>query len=183
MIEFHVILIIFTLSLFSFFEIIVFNEEILLTLCFLCFLFYLFNNVADSVFDSFEQRASKFEADLLESFNMSKILVTAEFNVYLKQKMFTNQYVILMLSLLKFLVQSIIVLENKPQWLFFQICLTKFNELLLTSRSYFSNFQKTCIIFILYSQLLKKSTNDLTFLTNNIKSSKKLALLKFICLI
>ena len=115
MIEFHVILIIFSLAFFSFFEIIVFNEEILLTLCFLCFLFYLFNNVSDSVFDSFEQRASKFEADLLESFNMSKILITNDFNTYLKQKMFTNQYIILMLSLLKFLVKSIIVLENKPQ--------------------------------------------------------------------
>ena len=114
MVQFYIILTIFTLSLLSFFEIIVFNEEILLTLCFLCFLFYVFNTLSDSIFSSFEQRASKFEDDLLSSFTVSKSALISDFSSYIKLRMYMDQITILMLSLLNFLSKSITLLAYKP---------------------------------------------------------------------
>ena len=106
MVELHIILSIFLLCLLSFFEIIVFNEEILLTLCFLSFLFYCFNTLSDSVLSSFEARAAKFEDDLLLSFSTTKLSLISDFNTYSKLQSFTNQFTILMFSLTKFLSQS-----------------------------------------------------------------------------
>lgn len=62
---------IFSLILFSLLcviEVIVFDEEILLALCFFCFIFFMFNNVGGSIFDTLTARATKFEEDLLVSF-------------------------------------------------------------------------------------------------------------------
>ena len=114
MVELHVILTIFLLSILSFFDFIVFNEEILLALCFLSFLFYCFNTLSDSVFSSFEARALKFEQDLLLSFNITKLSLTNEFNSYLKLRSFLEQFSILMACLLKFLDQCVIFLNYKP---------------------------------------------------------------------
>jgi hypothetical protein len=114
MVELHIILGIFLVSILSFFDFIVFNEEILLALCFLSFLFYCFNTLSESVFSSFESRALKFEQDLLLSFNVSKLSLITEFNSYLKLRSFIVQFIILMASLLKFLDQCSIVLAYKP---------------------------------------------------------------------
>jgi hypothetical protein len=114
MVELHIILAIFLVSILSFFDFIVFNEEILLALCFLSFLFYCFNTLSESVFSSFESRALKFEQDLLLSFNVSKLSLITEFNSYLKLRSFIVQFIILMASLLKFLDQCSIVLAYKP---------------------------------------------------------------------
>jgi hypothetical protein len=92
--------------------------------------------------------------------------------------MFMDQITILMLSLLNFLSKSVTALAYKPNWLYFQVCLTKFNELVLLSRFYVSNFQKACVVHLLYSQILKKSAMDLSFLSKSTKSSTKYVLLK-----
>ena len=51
-----------------FFEFIVFNEEVLLTLCFLFFIFFVFNTTGNSIFNSFKDRGSKIEFDLFLGF-------------------------------------------------------------------------------------------------------------------
>jgi len=114
MIELHIILSIFLLSLLSFFDFIIFNEEILLTLCFLSFLFYCFNTLSESIFSSFESRASKFEEDLLLSFSVSKATLINDFNTHLKLQSFIDQFNILMHSIMYFLSQSLTFLEYKP---------------------------------------------------------------------
>ena len=114
MVELHIILSIFLLSLLSFFDFIIFNEEILLTLCFLSFLFYCFNTLSESVFSSFESRASKFEEDLLLSFSVSKTALINDFNTHSKLQSFMDQFLILLHSILYLLSQSLIFLEYKP---------------------------------------------------------------------
>jgi hypothetical protein len=52
----------------SFFEFIVFNDEVLLTLCFVSFVFFAYSTLNKTFFDLFEDRANKFEADLLLAF-------------------------------------------------------------------------------------------------------------------
>ena len=63
-------------SLLCFVEFIVFNEEVLLALCFFSFIFFSFNTLSDSVAESFESRALKFENDLLVSFDITKKSIT-----------------------------------------------------------------------------------------------------------
>ena len=66
-------------SLLCFVEFIVFNEEILLALCFFSFIFFSFNTLSVSVFESFESRAAKFESDLLLSFVANKQVFSTTF--------------------------------------------------------------------------------------------------------
>ena len=84
MVEINIIISLVAFCLCSFFDIIIFNEEILLALCFLAFLFYCFNTLSESIFSSFESRASQFENDLLFNFNNIKQKLILDFNVQLK---------------------------------------------------------------------------------------------------
>ena len=182
MVELHIILSIFVLSLLSFFDFIIFNEEILLTLCFLSFLFYCFNTLSESIFSSFESRASKFEEDLLLSFSASKTALINDFNTHLKSQSFIDQFTILMHAISHFLSQSLMFLEYKPTWIYYQACLSKLNELVVFNKNFINSFQKACVVQLLYSLILKKSTNDLTFLKPNLKTAKKFVELKNLCI-
>lgn len=53
---------------FSFLEIIVFNEEVLLALCFVIFVFSAYNYLNVTFFDIFSDRAKKIEEDTFENF-------------------------------------------------------------------------------------------------------------------
>jgi hypothetical protein len=182
MVETHIILAIFFLSLFSMFDIIVFNEEVLLTLCFLSFLFYCFNSLSDSIFDSFEARASKFEQDLLISFGISKDSLMQEFSTFSKLRSFVGQFSILMSCLSFFLSRCLVFLNTKPTWVYYQACVTKLGEFVLVTKKFASVFQKSCVVQLLYSLILKKSTNDLAFLTKTVTPVSKLSGLKNLCI-
>ena len=58
------------------------------------------------------------------------------------------------------------------------MCITKLNELTITNRNFISFFQKSAIVQLLYSLILKKSNNDLTFLSTTAKSISKFSELK-----
>jgi len=77
-----------------------------------------------------------------------------------------------------FLSQSLTFLEYKPTWVYYQACLSKLNELVLFNRNFINSFQKACVVQLLYSLILKKSTNDLAFLKANVKVAGKLSELK-----
>jgi hypothetical protein len=183
MFEVNLLLTIFLLCFFSIFDFIIFNEEVLLTLCFLCFLFYCFNTLSDSVFGTFESRAAKFELDLLQSFNTTKTSLVYDFNGFLSLQAFYDKFMILLLILSNFLNQCLFFLETKPSVIFYQACLTKLNELLVINKNFTSIFQKTCVIQLLYSLILKKATNDLTFLVSAKKIKTKFSSLKILCLV
>jgi len=82
----------FFFSLLCFFEIIVFNEEILLSVCFFSFIFFSFNAFGSSVFDIFQSRASKFEADLLISYNQKKQTKLLQFEACFASQSFGSQF-------------------------------------------------------------------------------------------
>ena len=178
MFEINIILSLFFFILFSFFDFIVFNEEILLTLCFLAFIFFCFNTLSETVFLIFETRALKFEEELLTTFNSSKNLLVSEFNTNLMLQFFINKFTILMVSLIHYLNVCKILLEFKSSWVFYQASLSKLNDLSLSNKKFTILFQKACVIQLLYSLILKKSNNDLTFLSYKLTVSKKLIDLK-----
>ena len=172
----------FLFCLFSFFDFIVFNEEILLALCFLSFLFYCFNTLSESVFSTFEQRAAKFEEDLLFNFTNSKNLLFADFVSNLKLQNFLTKFSILMVCLMHFLDSCFTILNWKASWICFQSIIGKLNELNKINRNFVELFQKGCVIQLLYSLILKKTKNDLSFLTISSKTTLKLVELKKLCL-
>lgn len=157
-----------------------FNEEILLTVCFLSFLFYCFNTLSDSIFASFESRAAKFEQDLLSSYNISKVSLINEFYANFHLNSFKSQFSILMLSVSYFLAQSLISLEFKSVWFYHQTCVAKLNELVAIKNNFADQLQKICVIQLLYSLILKKSTKSFKLVAGVSKSTKKLAILKIL---
>jgi hypothetical protein len=139
---------------------------------------------SDSVFNSFESRAVKFEQDLLYSFDVSKTSLINSFKMYSKRQSSTNQFTILMLSLLSFLSSCVIYLESKPAWLYYQIHIAKFTELVMYNNNFVLSFQKDCVVQLLYSLILKKATGQITFLSLNDKATKKnkvFTTLKLLC--
>jgi len=82
MIEFNILIAIFLLCVLSFFDYIIFNEEILLCLCFLTFLFYGFKTLSEPIFSSFESRASEIEKNLMETFPRERSEWLESFNYF-----------------------------------------------------------------------------------------------------
>ena len=178
MIEIHIIISIVVLCLFSFLDIIVFNEEILLTLCFLSFLFYCFNALSESIAASFESRAAKFEQDLLITFAWSKSTMLSDFNTNLKSQFFVSKFSVTMSSLVYFLANSIKFLTYKSDWIYYQTCLIRLNELVTSNKMILNHYHESCVTKLLYSLILAKSSVDLTFLISSSKSASKLSELK-----
>jgi len=183
MVDITIIVSIFLFCLLSFVDFIVFNEEILLTLCFLSFIFFCFNSLSDSIFDIFESRASKFEEDLLYTCNASKNLLISDFNANLVFRSFICKFSILMASLVNYLSICKDFLEYKSSWIYHLACVAKLNELSVSSKNFIASFQKACVTQLLYSLILKKSNNDLTFLAVSSAPVKKLAVLKSLSLL
>jgi hypothetical protein len=69
MFNFYIILLGFIILVASFLELLVFNEEILLTLCFLSFIFFVYTSLGDSISSNFSEQARKYENGLLIAFN------------------------------------------------------------------------------------------------------------------
>lgn len=57
------------ISIFSFTEFLVFNEEVLLALCFICFIFFVYSISNESISDDFNLQTIKLVSDLLEALN------------------------------------------------------------------------------------------------------------------
>ena len=66
-------------------EIVVFNEEIFLALCFISFVFTSYNYLNQTVSDIFAERAKKFENDIVKAFH-SKFVQLSELSSYLTQQ-------------------------------------------------------------------------------------------------
>jgi len=66
------------IAVLSFGEILVFNEEILLTLCFIAFLFYIYTSLGQSTQKAFEDAGFKIEVSFLQSaVDQSTMLLSA----------------------------------------------------------------------------------------------------------
>ena len=81
MFDLYFIVFLFIFAVSCFFEFIVFNEEVLLTLCFLSFIFFIFNTLSATVADTFSSRAEQFENDLVASFKLTQQRILTSFSV------------------------------------------------------------------------------------------------------
>jgi len=131
-------------------EFIVFNEEILLTLCFLSFIFFCLNTLSDTVYDKFDSRATKFEADLLISYSSMKQVLAAKFDSSHQIRGFSSKFKLLLSSILVYLNHSKANSAFNLSSGFFSAGFSKLNELVLLNGKLLINFQETCITTLLY---------------------------------
>jgi len=133
-----------------FIEFFVFNEEILLSLCFLSFVFFCFNTLSDSVAENFTSSANKLESDLLLSYSHSKSSLMSEFNYFIQSRGSYSKFKILLSSIVLFLINSKQNSITKLSSSFFSIAFAKLNELVIFENTLLEKFQTNCIMTLLY---------------------------------
>jgi hypothetical protein len=158
----------FLFSILCFIEFIVFNEEILLALCFFCFIFFCFNTLSISVSDNFNSRASKFESDLLISFNSNKNSLIASFNSYFQTRGFSVKFKFLLFSIVSFLNISKSHSTLKLSTFFFASAFSKLTEFLLFESNLALKSQSNSITTLLYPLIFKTVTDQRYILEANL---------------
>ena len=139
-------------------EFVVFNEEILLALCFFAFLFVFFNIFSTSVFLSLNSRANKFESDFLVVFaNNKAVIIDGFFGLVFKKQNLKKKYKVLLLSIL---VSNNFFWTNQAQFItkcFLVSALFQINILKNTQRFFTLFFQKQFQLQLLYPFVIKKN--------------------------
>jgi hypothetical protein len=156
----------FVFSILCFLEVIVFNEEILLAMCFFSFIFFAFNSLGDSIYESFQSRALKFENDLLLSYTFSKASVSEQFSALLLSRGFVSKLKVLTQCFSTFFSVFSKHLSFQRVSIVLNICLNKLSELSAFEAKLYLSSQKKCVSLLLYPLIFKTTSNNIAFLTN-----------------
>jgi hypothetical protein len=173
MLDIYFIASILVFSILCFLEFIVFNEEILLALCFFCFIFFSFNTMGDSIFDTFQSRALKFEADLLLSFDISKQTILAKFSNLLSSRGFVSKFKVLSICVSAYLSVFTKYSASKLSEGFYSACFFKLAELSIFETKLIASFQKKCVSLLLYPLIFQTSQNSKLFIANLALTTKQ----------
>jgi hypothetical protein len=148
-------------------EFIVFNEEILLALCFFSFIFFCFNTLSDSVYNSFDDRAAKFESDLLVSYKLSKNALTTNFYNFFVLRGFNTKFKIVQTVVFFYFKQFTSYSIFKYSSSIFLLSSSKLTELMLLNQKLIATFQTNCTINLLYPLIFKTTKTNLNLLSNS----------------
>ena len=154
-------------------EVIVFNEEILLALCFFSFIFFIFNTLSGSIADMFNDRAAKFESDLLLSFALTKDNLVKQFETHKLARNFVLKFKVLSLNFSVFLSVYPKHSAHKLSTVFSATCFNKLAELVAFENKLLSDLKKKAISSLLYPLIFQTTTNNIGFLTNLASSIKQ----------
>ena len=176
---------VFLFSVLCFFEIVVFNEEILLALCFFSFIFFSFNSMGDSIFDTFQSRAAKFEEDLLISFSSTKISLVSKFTDFLLSRGFPTKFKVLQLCVANYLTVFSRFFMHKWFALFLTSSQAKLAELSAFENKLIAIFQEKSVSLLFYPLIFQSVKSSVALLTSSQAkktyiSIKKTALLNLI---
>lgn len=103
-IKFAILSLLFLVS--SFTEIIIFNEEVLLAFCFIAFVFFVYSYLSDTVFAIFDDRAKKFEGDIVFAFESKYNSVKSYANDLIVSKNILNSLMLFQVFLSRFTSSS-----------------------------------------------------------------------------
>ena len=190
MFDLYFIVILFLFSVSCFFEFIVFNEEVLLTLCFLAFIFFIFNNLSASISETFASRATQFENDLFVSFKVKQQRILSTFIGTLTSRDSFLKLQLVEDSILFFLTTYTNSCKTKSLVALNETTLFKMSELSTFDKMSMENTQKHCVRALLYPLIFKasknyiqsfnSSINPMSLIANNNKVSQRNLLLKFL---
>jgi hypothetical protein len=170
-IYFIVSLIIF--SVLCFFELIVFNEEILLALCFFSFIFFSFNTLGDSVFDTFQSRAEKFEAELLISFEAFEENLNTKFNSFTTSQDFVSKHKALSHCVTNCSKILISYYSYNGFIVNYTTSVTKLMELTAFESKLKTDFHEKCVSLLLYPLIFQTPMKNTALLANAAASKLK----------
>jgi len=188
MFDLYFIVFIFIFSVSCFFEFIVFNEEVLLTLCFLSFIFFIFNSLSETVSETFLSRASQFENDLFASFKAKQQRILSTFMSTLTSKDSFLKLQIVENSILFYLMTYSASCKTKLLVALNETTLSKMSELFIFERTSTESTQKHCVRALLYLLIFKTSKSYIqsfnsslnTVGSTNNKISQRNSLLKLL---
>ena len=152
----------FSFSGLCFFEFFVFNEEALLALCFFCFIFFSFNSLGDTVVDIFQSRASKFEADLLISFNLVKDITLRLFDNFFVSRGFGLKFKIFAVIISNYLNLFTGYASFKRARLVYTSTLLKLAEFFSFESNLIQTFQTKSVSLLLYPLIFKTAKPNLS---------------------
>jgi len=159
-------------TLFCSLEIVVFNEEILLALCFFSFVFFAYNTLANTVTDIFDQRAKKFKSEFLVSFDLKKNLIMTNFNSNCQNQSVVHSIKCLLIASIintqltnKLIVKNMITSVKTTNSL-------KLAEFSLLTNKTLNEYKFNCISKLLYPLIFKSSTANINIKTNSVISLK-----------
>lgn len=174
----------FSFAVFCFLEIIIFNEEVLLALCFFSFIFFIFNAMNATIFDIFHSRATKFESDLLISFNAAKNSISDKFLGFLASRYFVFKLKIMLSLVSDFLSTFLVYSTYNQKATFYSLCCAKLLELAASENKLLAAFRKKTVSLLLYPLIFKSASNSSFILDNSLNSTSsfpaKIAILKSI---
>jgi hypothetical protein len=147
--------------------------------------------MGNSVFETFQSRASKFEEDLLLSFSLAKQTINNQFTSFMLSRGFVSKFKILSLCVTNFLTIFTKHSTFKLNSLFISYSFSKLTELVILESKLSLIFQKKSVSLLLYPLIFKTSKNNVAFLTDlafnstqaNKKASFKTSILKSFSLI
>jgi len=166
MFDIYFIVSLFVFSVLCFLVVIVFNEEILLSMCFFCFIFFSFNSLGDSIFETFQSRASKFEEDLLISYSNTKDNINSKFDNYTSFRSFVSKFKVISLCVEYYLITFTNYYTYKWFSLFVNSSYGKLSELVLFESKLISVFQEKSISLLLYPLIFQTKKNTITLITS-----------------
>lgn len=141
--------------------------------------------MGDSIFDTFQQRAAKFEEDLLVSFNETKKTLTTKFSNFLKVRGFVSKFQILSACVVNYL--TVLKSYNSYNWFatLYVSATTKLSEVLAFENKLLASFQEKSVFLLMYPLVFQTSKNSLSILANAtpkqvLTSSPKLKILTVI---
>ena len=159
-------------TLFCSLEIVVFNEEILLALCFFSFVFFAYNTLADTVTNIFNERAKKFESEFLISFDLKKNLIMTNFNSNCQNQSVVHSIKCLLIASVinmqltnKLIVKNMITSVKTTNSL-------KLAEFSLLNNKILNEYKFNCISKILYPLIFKTSTASINIKKISVVSLK-----------
>ena len=141
--------------------------------------------MGDSIFGTFQQRAAKFEEDLLVSFNETKKTLTTKFSNFLKVRGFVSKFQILSACVVNYL--TVLKSYNSYNWFatLYVSATTKLSEVLAFENKLLASFQEKSVFLLMYPLIFQTSKNSLSILANAtpkqvLTSSPKLKILTVI---
>jgi len=170
------IICLFLFSVCCFFELFIFNEEVLLALCFFCFIFFSFNSLGNSVTDIFQSRAAKFEADLLISFNTTKETTCKLFLNFFTSRGFGLKFTVLLIMINNFLRFFQKYSSFTYARSFYLVSLAKLNDLFSFENKITAIFQKKSISLLLYPLIFQSAKPNL-LISADLKRNTSVSLL------
>ena len=122
--------------------------------------------MGDSIFDTFQQRAAKFEEDLLVSFNETKKTLTTKFSNFLKVRGFVSKFQILSACIVNYL--TVLKSYNSYNWFatLYVSATTKLSEVLAFENKLLASFQEKSVFLLMYPLIFQTSKNSLSILAN-----------------